>query len=491
MATRRRRRDGDGSGDASSVSARAHACPRVYTRALRAATRLPACHRGSLLLQAGHTHRPRRRGCAVATGCLAAMLVGCISLAPLTTCASTPHARFATPPHNRILNNHDLSASTSSLPPPRSSWPSVPHLHGIFVAPTAATALWSEEQWRTDIRAMRAVGMTFFCLDPTARQVGRATPECPSGVYATLFPTRLGNCFNQTGAVTSPGGTVGNVLRAAAAEGMGVHLGLALQNTRDPMSYQKSGNVTALREYAWMQWGIAQELYALASNISSSPSPNTRLSSFPHNGGSPLVGFYTVIEEANTVGWFSRARDLSGHYLESLAADIKNKLSSDLAVWASPYYVGNMTRHNATDLMEPDFYGAFWEQLFRWSPHLDLIAPQDSMGAQGNSFENVTSFLSALSRGSSRAGRAIWSNVELFEVWPQSCQWPDTCEGRHPGPWQRIVQQLANESPWVTNGTLIAWEWYSCLSPNGGPDNAWANVTRQRYSEYLDYVSGH
>lgn len=37
------------------------------------------------------------------------------------------------------------------------------------------------------------------------------------------------------------------------------------------------------------------------------------------------------------------------------------------------------------------------------------------------------------------------ANVEIFEVWPQSCEWPDVCHGRHPAPWTRIVKQMVRE----------------------------------------------
>lgn len=127
------------------------------------------------------------------------------------------------------------------------------------------------------------------------------------------------------------------------------------------------------------------------------------------------------------------------------------------------------------------------------------------MGAQGNSFENVTSFLTELAQASARAGRTILSNVELFEVWPQGCQWtPKTgaCHGRHPGsciqtaelrrlcfshrraftaPFERIKGQMQNEQPVVRE--LIAWEWHTCLSPFGSTGN-----TTILYQQYYNYV---
>ena len=84
---------------------------------------------------------------------------------------------------------------------------------------------------------------------------------------------------------------------------------------------------------------------------------------------------------------------------------------------------------------------------------------------------------------SQRAGRRLWSNVELFEVWPQNCTgtWAH-CTGRHPAPIERIIKQMANEAPLVE--TLIAWEWHSCLSPNA-EDLSYGGVIKQRYEEYL------
>ena len=94
--------------------------------------------------------------------------------------------------------------------------------------------------------------------------------------------------------------------------------------------------------------------------------------------------------------------------------------------------------------MDADFYADWWAQVFEWSPHLDLIAPQDSMGANGNSFQNVSDYLGAMAAASRRVGRAIWSNVELFEVWPANCS--EHCGGRHPAPIDRITAQMANEA---------------------------------------------
>lgn len=138
--------------------------------------------------------------------------------------------------------------------------------------------------------------------------------------------------------------------------------------------------------------------------------------------------------------------------------------------------------------MDANFYADWWAQVFEWSPHLDLIAPQDSMGANGNSFQNVSDYLGAMASASRRVGRKIWSNVELFEVWPVNCSgtWSN-CRGRHPAPIERITAQMANEA--AVTSTLIAWEWHSCLSPHA-QDLTYGDVVKQRYEEYKRYVHG-
>ena len=180
------------------------------------------------------------------------------------------------------------------------------------------------------------------------------------------------------------------------------------------------------------------------------------------------------------MGYLGLASPLAGHFLQPLARDV-HELDADLLVWASPYYVGNLSRHDATSIMDAAFYADFWGQIFEWAPDFGLIAPQDSQGAQGNSFENVTDYVDAMYAASQKHARPFWSNVELFETWPRSCQWPAAC-GRHPAPFERVKAQLANEAPRAD--ALIAWEWESCLSP------LHSNDTAALYGQYKDYVLG-
>ena len=262
-----------------------------------------------------------------------------------------------------------------------------------------------------------------------------------------------------------------------------VHLGLAYPEGAANAAARTADATQYYRDYAWLQWGIAQDLWQRYGAA--------------YNG--TLRGFYTDLEEDNGVGYLGLASPLAGHFLQPLARDVRG-LDPDLLVWASPYYVANLTRHEPTSIMDAAFYADFWGQIFEWAPDFGLIAPQDSQGAQGNSprpttreahldagrragnsFENVTDYVDAMYASSLKHARPFWSNVELFETWPRSCQWPAAC-GRHPAPFERVKAQLANEAPRAD--ALIAWEWESCLSP------LHSNDTAALYGQYKEYVLG-
>ena len=161
-----------------------------------------------------------------------------------------------------------------------------------------------------------------------------------------------------------------------------------------------------------------------------------------------------------------------------------------MEAWASPYLAFNTTRYTdaASWIESPTLFAyTLARMLTVWAPSLDYFAPQDSMGHLGNSYQNVSDFMKATEASLVAGEPPLRMNVELFETWPPECQWPDSCPGRHPAPWDRIVKQMANEcnKPWK----CLAWEWTSCLSPNG-ETTAWRNETKANYEAYKEYLGG-
>lgn len=353
--------------------------------------------------------------------------------------------------------------------PPGGAVADKPHLGGIFLAISSQAANWTLQQWTEDFERMREVGIEFVILAKLLRPINGPAPGCPVGNFTALFPMEY-RCVQRA---NGPEGTVlVNVLAAARATGLRVHLGLASYEGL----YRDGGNPWAdlneTRAFASLQAAAAKTLHSLYADTG------------------VIDGFYTEVEESNFASWLERWQPFAQHYLNPLAADIKSLNASYLAS-ASPYNVGNLTRFTAAEILPPAFMGDLWEEILgQWAPALDVIAPQDSMGAQGNSLQNATDFLGNLSAAAARAGRRrAWSNVELFETWPPSCLWPAPC-GRHPGPFPRILEQIRAEARLST--TLIAWEWSTCLSPNAaaaGVAPASASAAAANYAAYKAYLA--
>ena len=391
--------------------------------------------------------------------------------------------------------NRRAVAVVCQMMTPASPAPSLmakPRFDGIFVALTNATMHWTEEQWLVDLQSMVNVGMTFFILPALADAHGQGPPteQCPLGLFScnfnlSGFATRTNEsaaCFRQVGSTEYAGGTVMTVLQAAAKVGLKVHLGAALTSLSVNTLYSQPGPATA---YAALQNAMIDQLWAIAGDAGLQGT---------------VAGFYTEAEESNwwPLEWW---QPWTRVYLAPVSAHTKS-LREDMLSWASPYSLGNRTRfpaHGGTlHVVDYPSYAKIWARALHEAPELDLLALQDAIGAQGNSLRNASDALGNLTLAARRVGRQMaWSNVELFETWPRSCEWSPTtgsCHGRHPAPFARIREQMTTEydvlrTAGYSKPTLIAWEWYSCLSPNGGRDNPWARETRANYDEYKRWLA--
>ena len=345
----------------------------------------------------------------------------------------------------------------------------------MFLSLNSQTALWDTSMWKRDLEAMKTAQLRFFAVPHLARQIGPATAACPSGTFEAWFPlsSRLPTaCFTQVGDTSSSAGTIGNILAAANATGLSVHLGLAKELRMD----DQDKSVATLKAFADLQWAVAQQLWQVAFTIGLTD---------------VVAGIYTEVEESNAAPWLAYMQRFASTYLQALTLNIKKTLRADLVVWASPYVLFNRTRFPIQKYLLPSAFAGLWEEaLAAWAPALDVVAPQDSSGANGNSFADVRELLGNMSRAVARQRRSAWSNVELFEVWPRSCQWPDECHGRHPAPFSRIKAQLENEAPILSgpDPQVIAWEWTSCLSPTAGNGAAFPEANKANYEAYLAHI---
>ena len=343
---------------------------------------------------------------------------------------------------------------------------SVPHLQGVFLSLGGANRNFSEAEWANEFAAMRRVGITFAAVRAALSGTSNSTKGgCVLGTFNAYYPTTLTPTGCYTPLPANPEGdyTLRRLLAGAAKNAVRVHITPAMPHS--PFAWPHQPVESYFGALADLQANAFADLWTVY--------PEYR---------STIVGVYTALEEWNSVGWTKYNQSLAECYLEPLAARARNISGpgTQLQIWASPYYVGNLTLH-PTALTARD-YAAYWKRVWQLSPAFDWIALQDSRGWQGNSDQEVAAALTELREAARASGRPLWSNVELFEGWPQPCMYPTQC-GRHPAPIHRIVKQLANEDPFV-EGRHVAWEWGSCLSPYTNADTA------ALYHDYAAYVSG-
>ena len=355
----------------------------------------------------------------------------------------------------------------------------LPYFSGMFVALTATTSLWSQAQWDLDVASMAAAGFRFLVVPHTGKQVGPPTAACTQGTFQTFYPPPSSDhqCYTQVGDLSSGGGTLGNIFRAAAAHNMTVHLGLMFAPAEHGFPSQHRNGTYA--NWGDFQGATARRLYQM----------------FPQQ---ILGGFYTEIEFANSDAWMANMSPFGHDYLGGIARAVHDFVPTPSKVlppmvWASPYSILNQTRHPKGYSTPPSVYAKGMRTAIDaagGTGYFHHVAMQDSMGAQGNSFENAADVL-----GNMSAEVPTWANVEIFEIWPRSCQPTPTnpCHGRHPAPFERVVRQMENEARKLggaESATLIAWEWYSCFSPNaaGDPHHPFPKAAKANYDAYMQYL---
>jgi hypothetical protein len=351
-----------------------------------------------------------------------------------------------------------------------SSWPSVPHLSGIFLNLSPTTAAWTKEQWVIDFTSMKDVGIKFFCLHHPATGINDTTSGCPFGRYRTNFPPLAlpVACYEQD---IGPAGYALQTMLDALEEvgGLSMHVGLAFtKNAGFALAH-------GFEVYTSLQTEVATGIWATV------PPAQRYL----------IGGVYAMVEPHNGhFPWDAELPHLAS-YLQSLATHVKTNMRKDLLVWDAPYATGNVTGNESKrqgSVMNVSSTASWYKQLWKLAPSLDTVAIQDHVG-QGypSSFQNVSEYVTAIAKTNYAAGRnGLWTDVELF--------------GQHTGTngtgsyvchvcvahWERVKAQLAIEAslPHVT--TLVAWEWTGCLSPNYGPSGA--NTSSALYAQYKAYI---
>lgn len=335
------------------------------------------------------------------------------------------------------------------------------HLEGVFLSLYGANVNYSADAWGREFFAMKSVGINFAAVRAALQGTSSATVGgCQLGTYRAYYPTTLKptGCFEHSPTDSAASSPLGRLLAGAQKANVSIHITPAMPHT--PFGWPHSPVPEYFGLLATLQANAFLDIWA----------------QFPQYHDT-ISGVYTALEEWNGVSWSKHNESIATDYLQPLASRVRSG-RPQLQVWASPYYVGNLTLHPTAQSAK--VYAAYWRRIWQLAPDFGWIALQDSRGWQGNSDAEVAVALTELRQAAADTGRALWSNVELFEGWPQPCIYPTKC-GRHPAPIARIVKQLASEDA-IVPSRHIAWEWSSCLSPYTNEN------TSALYKQYVAYL---
>lgn len=296
-------------------------------------------------------------------------------------------------------------------------------MDGAFIEIDDSTGAYSAQRWLTELTAMKNLNMTKVII---ASSVNEST---------AYYPTSISG-HTDTG--LRP---IANILNAADALGMDVHVGLLLTD-----SWWNKTDTTYLNLITLSNEAVASELYTLYSSHSS------------------LKGFYIPqeIDNATYVDETYRQR-LVNNFLKPLSDHIK-ALNSSLKVSEAPFY-------SDAD-QQPTDYQTWWNNTLSGTPNLDLIIPQDGIGAQHATYTEVAEYFTALKNACDANSRTLWDDLEIY----------NTVADPVPADLGRIIKQISTEASLVSK--ITCWEWSYYLSPT------YSIQSLDLYDNYYRYLLG-
>lgn len=264
-------------------------------------------------------------------------------------------------------------------------------------------ANWPDEAWEVKVAEMAQAGLDTLVLSAVAI-AGKAL--YPSG----LMPDRW-----RPLAAADP---IGAVLRSAQRHAVRVYLGVGFFQ-------EDTGALRARASEHRLRREVPRELADLYGTFSS------------------FAGWYLPVEEG-IKGHFS---DAFRHYADEMAASCER--AAALAILVAPY---------GTRTVQPD---ARFVQQLRDLP-VTHIAYQDEVGVKKTELAQLSAIYARLEAAHREAGRALWTNIELFTFQGEVYHSPLL-----PAPSSRITQQVSFASPHVQKA--LAYQFLGLLNPPGTP----------------------
>lgn len=295
-------------------------------------------------------------------------------------------------------------------------------LDGGFLAISNSNANWSQAHWETELEAMQTIGMNTIIISNSVNTTYSYYSGCSLSGVSTA-----GDCVDK-------------IMNIAQAHNMKVILGMYSDNY-------------------W--WSISRDSAFLTSIYAMDTQVINDLWS-KYSSNSALLGWYIVQETDN--GTDEGTRQAIAKYMLKPISDYAKAKSPALHVSIAPYIYPSYAT--------PVQFGDIWIKNFNEAPNLDLLIPQDGVGAFANNFSQVSAYFRELKRACDSTGRTLWSDLEIFD---NTTTWGPT-------PISRVTTQILSEAPYVAGFTC--WEYLYYISPYRGGNE------ENLYIDYLRYLFG-
>ncbi len=284
---------------------------------------------------------------------------------------------------------------------------------------------WTAERWGKELGYLQSVGMN--------------TAVISTAVYNT---TAFYSGCSLAGSTTLDD-TLTKILDYGDAHGMKFIIGLYAESS------------------SWSQYGQTSSYLANLCKTSKKVCDDvwSQYSSRPS-----FAGWY-IPQEIDNLNWTTEAdrNTLVKNYLRPLSDYCRAKDSTKL-VSEAPFYNDNL--QSAAD------YGTWWNKTLADCTSLNLLIPQDGIGAAHADYTSIQSYFNAFKTACTTHHRVLWADIEAYE----------SLSNQGPTSIGRLTTQINVVDPYVTG--ITCWEYYSCLSPL----RALSCMTL--YNHYDEYVNG-
>ncbi len=226
-----------------------------------------------------------------------------------------------------------------------------------------------------------------------------------------------------------------------------------LFNEAEKQSFRIMIGSRSNNEYQWTNLGKKKLAATLETTLAELTELNKRYA------GRPAFSGWYLADEIDEKDLIANRFKITTWYYGEIVNHMKS-LTPDKPILICPSYASD----TATSWWA-DKYTEFLKLV-----KVDILGPQDSVGAKRSTPEEAAKFYAALKQVTAFYNIQLWADVEIFDI--------DTWQ---PGPSERVMKQLLAVDPYVEKAIVFEYNHY--MNPNR------TSNTKKLYYDYLTWIN--